>query len=687
MDKYIGKLLDNRYEILEIIGTGGMAVVYKAHCRLLNRYVAIKILKDEYAKDADFRRRFHTESQAIAKFSHQNIVAIYDVNRSDNIEYIVMELVEGVTLKEYMSQNGKLTTSEFLHFAPQIAAALEHAHSKGIIHRDVKPQNVIILPDGCLKMTDFGIARVSKSQQTLTDEALGSVHYVSPEQAKGSNIDERSDIYSFGVVMYEMLTGCLPFEGETPVAVVLQHINSIPLQPREIDSSIPQALEEITMKAMNPSITKRYASCREILDDFEDYKNDPDVAFGYVQPIDEELTPVSGDTMKFNKKTIKSMDVEQKEARPERKKAPAVKEPKAPPKQRRYMDDDDDYYYYRRRTPVIAYLIAGILVSAIFFGGAMFILTTIFSTAGHATTDDVQVPTLVGKKLTDVLSSQQYAEYRIVESESIYNDTWEEGVIIQQNPSAGRMIKADTEIYVTISRGSKTFVLPDLTNYEYRYARIQLDNLDLLYKYTYELSDDIAEGNVIRTEPAAMTDVKSGDLIMVYISLGKEHIMTTVPDLLGATEAQAQRLLERNNLVLGQVIPVEDPEAEEGTVVQQSIDPETEVDEKTAVDIYICNNSVNADVPDVPDEPDGKPSVTPPEQKPQDVGSFDLRIKLPTTPETVKVTLKVSGKVIYEAQHATAEGILTIPLTGSGSILARVYIDDKLAGEQVIVFS
>jgi len=676
MDKYIGKLLDNRYEILEIIGTGGMAVVYKAHCRLLNRYVAVKILKDEYAKDADFRKRFHSESQAIAKFSHQNIVAIYDVNRSDNIEYIVMELVEGVTLKEYMSQNGKLTTSEFLHFAPQIAAALEHAHSKGIIHRDVKPQNIIILPDGSLKVTDFGIARVSKSQQTLTDEALGSVHYVSPEQAKGSNIDERSDIYSFGVVMYEMLTGCLPFEGDSPVAVVLQHINSIPLQPREVDPAIPQALEEITMKAMNPSITKRYSSCREILEDFEDYKNDPDVAFGYVQPIEENLTSVSGDTMKFDKNAIKNGEAAQKESHSERKKSVPPEKKK---KVRHYEDEDDYYYYYRRRTPVIAYLIAGILVSAIFFGGAMFIMTTIFSTASNTASDDVQVPTLVGKKLEEILSNQQYAEYRIVESESMYNDTWEEGVIIDQEPSAGRMIKADTEIYVTVSLGSKTMTLPDLTNYEYRYAHLQLSNMDLLYKLNYELSEDVAEGNVIRTEPAALSDVKSGDLIMLYVSLGKEYVSTLVPDLFGATESEAQRLLEKNNLVLGEVIPVESADAEDGTVVRQSIDPRTEVDEKTPVDIYICDNSVNADVPDVPD-PSGDSQNSSPK------GTYDLKIKLPSSPNKFKVTLKAGGDIIYEGEHEASEEVLIIPLKGTGSILARVFFDDKLSGEQVVVF-
>ncbi len=676
MDKYIGKLLDNRYEILEIIGVGGMAVVYKAHCKLLNRFVAIKILKDEYAKDADFRRRFHTESQAVAKLSHQNIVSIYDVNRSDNIEYIVMELVEGVTLKEYMSQNGKLTTNEFLHLAPQIAAALEHAHIRGIIHRDIKPQNIIILPDGSLKVMDFGIARFSKSQQTLTDEALGSVHYVSPEQAKGSNIDDRSDIYSFGVVMYEMLTGCLPFEGDTPVAVVLQHINSIPLQPREIDPSIPQALEDITMKAMNPSLSRRYESCKAILADFENFRSNPSIDFGYAHTIETSVSDNSSgsDTKKFDntkiKETMRDSRQNLNRRRPQTKKTTSNHS-------RKYDDEDD---YYPRRTPIIAYLIAGVLVSAVFFGGAAFILTTIFSTAGSSANTDVQVPALVGKKLSDVLSNEQYAEkYRIIENESMYNDTFDEGYIIHQEPSAGRMIKENAEIYVTVSLGGKKITLPDITNYEYRYAQLQLTKLDLTYKVEHELSDEIVEGNVTRTEPEALSEVKIGDVVTIYVSLGKERVLTTVPDLIGSDENDAQRMLEKSNLVLGEVIPTPDSSAKDGTIVKQSIPKGTEVDEKTAIDIYVCDNAVGNDVPDE------KPPENPP--KPVVNGTHNLTVKLPETPERVKVTLRAGGEVIYEKEHNTSEGSIVIPLKGSGSILARLYIDDKLTGEQVIRFN
>ncbi|MDR0326642.1 MAG: protein kinase, partial [Oscillospiraceae bacterium] len=281
MDKYIGKTLDNRYEILEIMGIGGMAYVYKARCHLLNRFVAIKILKEEYARDADFRRRFHAESQAVAMLSHPNIMAVYDVSRSKELEYIVMELIDGITLKQYMQRKGLLSWREGLHFAIQIVKALSHAHSRGIIHRDIKPHNIMILRDGSVKVADFGIARFASKQNTLTQEALGSVHYISPEQARGSHIDARSDIYSVGVVLYEMLTEQLPFEGDSPVSVALQHISSLPLGPREINPDIPEALEMIVIKAMAPKLTKRYASAEEMLKDLEEFRKNPSISFEY----------------------------------------------------------------------------------------------------------------------------------------------------------------------------------------------------------------------------------------------------------------------------------------------------------------------------------------------------------------------------------------------------------------------
>ena len=285
MDQYIGKFLDDRYEILDILGTGGMAVVYKAKCHRLNRMVAIKILKEDLAEDSEIRSRFHDESQAVAKLSHPNIVNVFDVNQSEGVEYIVMELIEGITLKQYMKKRGSsLNWREALHFTSQILQALRHAHGRGIIHRDIKPQNIMVLRDGSVKVADFGIARITDSQRTMTQEALGSVHYISPEQARGSVIDARSDLYSAGVVLYEMLTGTLPYQGNSPVAVALQHVNSVPKPPRALNPDIPLGMEQITKKAMAPDRDLRYDDADAMLADLDAFRKNPEIDFGYSDP-------------------------------------------------------------------------------------------------------------------------------------------------------------------------------------------------------------------------------------------------------------------------------------------------------------------------------------------------------------------------------------------------------------------
>lgn len=283
MDPYIGKMLDNRYEILELIGRGGMANVYKAKCHRLDRLVAVKILHSDLAQNADFRRRFMDESRAVAQLSHPNIVSVYDVSCSDDIDYIVMELIDGVTLKQYMERRGQMDWREALHFITQIMRGLSHAHSRGVIHRDIKPQNIMILRDGSVRVADFGIACLADQGQTLTQETLGSVHYISHEQARGDRVDARSDIYSAGVVLYEMLTGKLPFQGDSAVSVAIQHLSAVPKAPRELNPDIPEALELICMKAMCPDISKRYQTADAMLDDLEKFRKDPAVDMDYIR--------------------------------------------------------------------------------------------------------------------------------------------------------------------------------------------------------------------------------------------------------------------------------------------------------------------------------------------------------------------------------------------------------------------
>ncbi len=699
MDRYLGKLLDNRYEILEIIGTGGMAVVYRARDRLLNRFVAVKILKDEFARDLDFRRRFHMESQAVAMLSHPNIVSVYDVNRSDNIEYIVMELVEGVTLKEYMERKGPLSAAETLHFVPQIASALEHAHSRGIIHRDIKPQNILILRDGSLKVTDFGIARMTEAQQeTMTGDALGSVHYVSPEQARGSNIDARSDIYSLGVVMYEMLTGRLPFEGETPVAVVLQHINSIPLLPSEIKSDIPTGLEEITMKAMSPAPESRYASAAEMLIDLDLCKNDPNIIFDYgvvknvphvmadPEPEPEEPAPVVPD----GEATV-LFDPVQEERAPVRRPAQQMEARGSGRVQSRrdnrrkeyrdYSDFDDDYddFKPRARTPVFVFLITGILTAAIFFGGAAFIISTIFGAENTAGTDDITAPNLVGKNYSEVLSSIQYAEYNIVEDESVYSDSIEEGVIISQEPPAGRTIKATTEIYVTVSLGPRKITLVDLTGVEARAAKLRLESLKLLVSMEYEVSDTVAEGYVIRMSPDPYSELVEDDIVTLVVSLGPEERFTTVPNLIDMTESEAERALEIKKLVLGSVIPKEtDVREDAGKVYDQSINPDTEVAEKTAVDIYVYEYVE----PNVPDEPDDAN----PGNGDEESGTAVIWVSLDTNDEYSIVVIMSMGEVLFEQTYLSEYGTVPVTLEGSGSAMVSIYVNGALVEEKIVVY-
>ena len=592
MDQYIGKLLDNRYEIMEQIGMGGMARVFRALDHRLNRQVAVKILREDLAEDAELRRRFHEESQAVAMLSHPNIVAVYDVSRSSDLEYIVMELIDGITLKQYMQKKGnKLNWREALHFITQIVKALGHAHSRGIIHRDIKPHNIMVLRDGSVKVADFGIARVaSGGHSTLTQEALGSVHYISPEQARGSHIDARSDLYSAGVVLYEMITGRLPFEGDTPVSVAIQHINSIPLSPREIDPAIPEALEAITMKAMAPDPDNRYLSADDMLADLEEFRKNPNINFDYnVSGFQDDEDDVDKTQVLPTAASISRVGSRVRE--PERVQNRSRSNP--PPRRREREEDEEEYDDGPRRPnwPIIG-AVAAILV---FVAALLYIMfSTAFSGSLGAQTQNIRVPSVTGQLFSEAQANTELLNgFTLVQGETVESDQ-PAGTILQQSPNANDFVSGDDmTITVTVSSGEAEEVLmPPLEGKTLAQAlsalQVDLDlGLSVDYDSRSEYHDTIPEGCVISTIPEEGTVLSEGQQVILVMSLGKEETPMVMPNLIGMDEETAKKTITDMGLVVGQVQPSPSDEQEAGKVWYQSVAVNASVTEGTTVDIFV----------------------------------------------------------------------------------------------------
>lgn len=592
MDQYIGKLLDNRYEIMEQIGMGGMARVFRALDHRLNRQVAVKILREDLAEDAELRRRFHEESQAVAMLSHPNIVAVYDVSRSSDLEYIVMELIDGITLKQYMQKKGnKLNWREALHFITQIVKALGHAHSRGIIHRDIKPHNIMVLRDGSVKVADFGIARVaSGGHSTLTQEALGSVHYISPEQARGSHSDARSDLYSAGVVLYEMITGRLPFEGDTPVSVAIQHINSIPLSPREIDPAIPEALEAITMKAMAPDPDNRYLSADDMLADLEEFRKNPNINFDYnVSGFQDDEDDVDKTQVLPTAASISRVGSRVRE--PERVQNRSRSNP--PPRRREREEDEEEYDDGPRRPnwPIIG-AVAAILVFVVALLYIMF--STAFSGSLGAQTQNIRVPSVTGQLFSEAQANTELLNgFTLVQGETVESDQ-PAGTILQQSPNANDFVSGDDmTITVTVSSGQAEEVLmPPLEGKTLAQAlsalQVDLDlGLSVDYDSRSEYHDTIPEGCVISTIPEEGTVLSEGQQVILVMSLGKEETPMVMPNLIGMDEETAKKTITDMGLVVGQVQPSPSDEQEAGKVWYQSVAVNASVTEGTTVDIFV----------------------------------------------------------------------------------------------------
>ena len=647
MDNLIGKFLDNRYEILEVIGQGGMSVVYRAKCHRLNRMVAVKVLKDEFSEDAEFKNRFQDESLSVAMMSHPNIVSVYDVSKSDDIEYIVMELIDGITLKEYLQKKGHLTWQETVYFALQIAKALEHAHNRGIIHRDIKPQNIMVLRDGTVKVADFGIAhQVSKQQTYNKGEAIGSVHYISPEQAKGSRIDNRADIYSLGVVMYEMLTGRLPFEGTNPVDIAIQHINSIPLSPSDYVKDIPEAIENITMKAMSPRLSQRYSSADELIADLEKVRNDPHVKIEFNNASDVERDAKEEATRKLNynseieKIKVKRMGEETRRMEPKE-------------------EESEEKESFLSKNGGVLFNVAAILL---FIGGILYFVISILNPFSTGECNALKAPDLVGKFYEDVVKDEEYSSFNIVEKQSVYDEKYTAGTIIEQTPEKGKTIEEGDTIEVVVSKGAKSETLSNLVGMEYRQAEIELEKLGIPFREEWEYSDKYSQNEIISMTPPAGTEISEDITVVLTISKGKEIKNVKTPNVKGESESSARKILESAGLKVGNVTRVDSTEPD-GTVLFQSIPAESEVQEGTSVDLQVSRYV-----------------------EPKKVAKI-INFPLTSYEGDFIVTVYVNGEVQYDAQHNADEGMIEIPLVAyEGSNKVKIVVGGNVALEEEMIF-
>ena len=633
----VGKVIGNRYEILEKIGEGGMATVYRAKDNILKRYVAVKVLRDEFITDEEFIRRFNTEAQSAASLTHPNIVSIFDVGHEENIYYIVMELVQGKTLKEIINEDGVLPWKWSVNIAIQVASALETAHKNNIIHRDIKPHNIIITEDGIAKVTDFGIAKaVSNSTITAFGTTIGSVHYFSPEHARGGFTDAKSDIYSLGVVMYEMLTGRVPFDADTPVSIALKHMQEKPVEPIKLNPSIPYSINKIIMKAMEKDISLRYQNATELLKDLSMALKNPEGNFVKSNAESMQYTqrvPAIGDEV--------NMESDDKKEYKEKTGGHVSKHPKA---KKIWI------------TVIIVCIIA--LIPVIGFFGTQLLLE-----AGQP--KDVNLPNLVGRTLNEakaLLSNTQIT----IETEEEYNEEVEAGQIFYQEPPyiEGYQVKENSSIKVKISKGTEMVTMKKVVGMKFEEAEALIENeLHLKIEKKEETSKTVEAGVVIKQTPEEGEEVKVGSTVEVTVSTGTGIKQLSVPYVIGDTEADAKKKLQGLDVT---IVYEEDTTKVDGRVLKQSIEAGTTVDEKTKINITV--NRIEA----------------------IKTGIINLNLKslLGANAQididengneinpTVGLKITVNDEVVYSSTHRKDETNITANVSGKGTVTIKILVDD-----------
>lgn len=575
MDNLIGKKLDGRYLIESLIGVGGMANVYKGRDVRTGNQIAVKVLKEEFLDNEELVRRFKNESKAISILNHPNIVKVYDVSVTDQLQYIVMEYIDGITLKEYLKQrNGALTWKEVVHFATQVLSALDHAHSKGIVHRDVKPQNIMLQADGSIKMMDFGIARFSRAQsQTVSDKAIGSVHYISPEQAKGDHTDARTDIYSVGVMMYEMLSGKLPFDGTGAVSIAIMQISEKPKPLAEVAPNIPVGLRQITEKAMEKDPADRYQSAQEMLDAIAAFRRDPSISFEYEYNTqdnpDKTINRVVSSTAKTAGKAAVSTSQARRAGTMNSGKGKNVKKQKAKAANGFSM------------LPIFFGMAVAFVIGAAILVYLIFTNSTNSFFSKHA---DVQLINFVGMT-EDEFRASDYNSSLLAKWVYEYNDA-PEGTIFQQNPKQGRTVKAGQKVTLKVSLGTQWVTVPDVKTYVSDDAKKTLQDSGLQVVSKYVEDESVAAGTVVYTEPAGGETVEGGSTVNMYIARSKRDNMVSVTSVTGLQVSEGTADLQRQNLV---VSVVEQPSSEaEGTILNQEPAAGTQVRIRSAVRLYVA---------------------------------------------------------------------------------------------------